>query len=966
MSAALPVLQYDPRLDGALCSECPLGGRRSAIGLDPSGWKPVRSELKAGAQFLAVGEAPGAEEVKWNQPFIGASGGELERGLGAHHVFRQQYALANVIACRPGDNDNDLDKLLYRVGAYNRRLKKLASPGEIPNYLKHPADCCRPRLLKEARQFQNVLLLGKLAAESFLGPVSISSVRGGPRGVALLSDGSATVGVPFDFKDVPATAIHVWRALPALHPAAVLRRRIERVAFRIDLGRALRFFSGRLDWKRPQMIYRPDPATLAAFLFSGRARYVSDIETKPPPFFRDWKQTGKRKSLAYDPHHAELGLIGTGDREVVVVTPFLSVENHEKRFYTPAEQEAIFGAYRRFYTDPRIVKTGWNFYGYDLPVLMNVLGLDDWPSAWPGYTLAQVPMLPGLTDCVFLSRLADNESPHSLAYRASLVTDSPSWKEDETGVNAQSDMQWAVYNADDVSNNDRTADPLIEATVARRQEQILPYDAVTGALCVGMHRNGVGRVDHVRRRRWERELREQQRHWTDVFRQLSGKDYDPDEGEEEGLNPNSHKQVRELFFSDWGLTPIEFSEKTGEPSTSDEVLIKLYVSPEVSKSQRMVIRALRKTRKATKLFSTYCTPLRPWDQPERKKSGQVWGAVWPDGRLRARFSGHTPASGRTSSGEPVNAQNFPRNAPFNMRSMITADPGHVYVSADLDQVELRIAVGLAQAKRYIEMFRNKVDPHGAMAVWAFAERFTKANGYKEGKKPEKGTVADRLRDLVKRVVYGSLFLAKEDTLHEQITQAEDERGELIYADAELRETKLVYRKWLEFAPEIPQWWQATIDFYRRNGFVFEPILGRRRDCKEHGEDEEELNANTIVNHPVQGANASWMRLAGEKILKRFPFGFDGPNTGVVLEAHDNYMIECKVEHAVEVERELKEMMSGEHPAIPNVKITADAGTQFRWGEEHCPACGGNVDEVMEAFGEEVCRCDEGKRRLEED
>jgi DNA polymerase len=149
------------------------------------------AELNKGARVLVVGEAPGEQEEKYQRPFVGPSGTELDRALRAGGKHRGHVALTNAILCRPPEND--LKKLID----VQRRHMKLT--GEVQ---KTPTECCAPRLERELDQYDNYLPLGKTGAAAVTNQTSsILAIRGA--GFTLTHKGQEK------------------KVLPTLHPAFV-------------------------------------------------------------------------------------------------------------------------------------------------------------------------------------------------------------------------------------------------------------------------------------------------------------------------------------------------------------------------------------------------------------------------------------------------------------------------------------------------------------------------------------------------------------------------------------------------------------------------------------------------------------------------------------------------------------------------------------------------------------------------
>ena len=859
--------------------------------------------------------------------------------------------------CQPPGNR--FDRMTRKIDARNREIKRETPHGVEPDYLISPVEACRPRLIAEALRYQNLILLGGKALRAFA-TGNVMERHGGATKVGLLVDGATTIELD-DGEAWPALQ-RVWKAMPLLHPSFVMQTKRYRGFFKTGIGRAFRFFEDRMAWRKPIVIRDKIRVTAAAIRNYHASRVGSfveiDIETNyhpPPPsalFDDPFTVSKKRQNKVSEKNYCRLQgecsrgcvrqtfleqkirCIGIGDPDMGFVVALLGIDG-ETKFYSPHEEKEIIDALRDLWVDPRVLKTFHN------GVWAEILA-----CARPEYFDCE-PV--NYRDTMLDAQLVDSEMPLNLQTRVLLFEDAPAWKGD-TRTNPGSDSALHEYNAEDVVLGARLAVHQWPIVRARRQEQLVEHSHRVAGMCSDMHRLGL-RIDQKCRARWEIQLRNEIEKWTERARELTGKS---------DFNPNSAPQCSKLLFDEMGFTPVDgkVSDKTGIPSADDDVLIEIY-GKQLAKGdpRRDIIRAIRFTRKPKKMFGTYCKPLRP-----RWMEG---GWVWEDGRLHAEARAAGTKSGRISMGDPVSPQTFPSAAPYNMRSMIVPHPGHVFVSCDLDQAELRSVAAQSGCTNYLEVFRKKWDPHGLMSETAFKHRYTGDAGYADprtGKKPKKGSVAERLRVNTKTVVFSSTYGAFVPTVHARVVCAEDERGELIFADADMAETALIHKAWIEdFAPEIPRWWKSITDFWKREGFVAEPVLGRRRDFLDSSgwrdnNDDYEIESSELYNHPVQGSIASLCALILERIAPRFPLNFAGPFTGIVLQTHDSYMVEVPIAIAEECRVFLEQAMTISHPSLPGVDFTCESDISARYGPVKCPYCQGDIDAVMEQFGAKVCKC----------
>jgi len=910
------------------CAACPLK--------DEPG--PVFPERGKQPEIAIVGEAPGNQEVRIGRPFVGPSGGVLEKALRAAGISRNKLHLTNAVMCQPPAND--MRGLLARIRSINaerrRRNNKLVKEGKEALALqKTPQECCRPRLAVELGGKRHILAAGAHAAASLLGgSPSIQAIRGSLLDGHLVYDKKAKtmrvldpnskkldLSAAGDFVSISSDA----RIVPTLHPAFVLRSPKWTDTFERDVDRLARWTRGKLDWKEPRMVYHPSPAVLEEFL-SAEKVYTYDLETD---------------GIAALSCNVRCVGIGTSEAIVIIGTRPIGVDPNvkgESGFYSPLEMEEIKGVLRRFFADQTKIKVGHNAGYYDRLVIRQWLGVDPEPTL----------------DTILLHRLVESELPHSLGFVGSKYTDVHAWKADRQGrklaTQSETDRELHHYCGLDVAVTARVMEPLLTDTKAHEQAHLIEIDHSVQRVCCDMHTVGMF-VDQQKRAQAENELVKQSLLLVEQIRGLAGI---PD------FNPASTHQLRRLLFQTWQLEPplddqIRFTA-TGDPSTGDVVLRSLLFVPNLGKQQKHCIRAIRKYRGTMKQLGTYVVKLQPqstiignvgWDDDERtleweakqdadllarmhaereKRGYEKRGIVWSDGRMRPGYNAHVTVSGRLSSSSPINAQNFPKH----LRSLIIPQPGHVLVGADADQLELRIAASRWNLSRYLEAFDEGLDPHSSVTAYSvFGEAFEKAAGsegpWKNGTKFDGD--ANSMRQLAKIIQYAFQYKASVETGHRIIQSTELADGSLPYAKMSVRKVRQMRQAWLDGIPELESGWDSEIQFFRENHFVEEPVHKRRRDCLD-GE-----NPNELVNFPIQGAASGLINTAMIAIHKDIPLHKWGPGTGLITQTHDSLVVECPEDKADEVKEIIEHHLHNiEHPDLPGVKFTAGADVGMTWKE----------------------------------
>ena len=858
---------YDPRRDGADCEHCPM--RR----WHGSGWSPVPaykpSNNKAG---LLLGDAPAKHEVEKGAPFVGEAGQELNDALKEVGIVRSLWALDNVIGCRANvghDGRDDFDAIDYR-------LRKEKKNGKSPDHEKHPTEHCRPRLDKTLNQHTNIITLGTRAARALLpGNPSVMSIRGGP--VEPRHNGRRV------------------KVLPTVHPSFVRRARRWRRVFQADLRRAQRFFSGTLQWKDPVIYYEPSPEVLEWF-FAQPSRFWSyDVETD-----------------AKEPLWAQLRCIGVsrdanaeerakGFQDAAIVAPFRHINGS---VYTePTYLSEYYRIFQEVFVDGRMWVAhngGW----YDRLVVENRLGVTPAP----------------LLDTILLARLTASELPKSLGVVGSIYTDVCSWKADNEGnklsTDARSDQELWHYNAMDCAVTHRVFDPLWAATHARGQAKacaarpeitLLELDHAIQGVCAGMSRTGMY-IDKNAQQVMEYQLDNEVRVLHAEVVKLAARG--------QGFNPASVYQVRDVLYGTRGLAlePLAYT-KTGDPSTGNPVLREYLMDAGTHPEALAFIYALRAYRSKHKLLTTFVRPLKP---------RQAGGVIDPDGRLRVSWSSHIPVTGRLSSSQPMNVQNWPKG----LRKLVIPAPGHALVGADFDQLEGRISAARWGMESYLTAYRQAgIDPHQITMEFCFGERIWGMPGAPTEKYRKKGIAGkfNALRNLSKSFLYGKLYGAGDETVWGLLREAEDEDGGFLYKDLKLSEVAAMSRRFLEQCPELPLGWEQEVNYYNEYACNVEPLTGRRRDFLDG------FDKNEIVNFPVQGSAAALMNIATYDVVRAgICTEYAGDGTGPIQQGHDALVLEVPEAQAEDARKLLENCMTQEYRSIYDVVFTAEAELGPTW------------------------------------
>ena len=351
----------------------------------------------------------------------------------------------------------------------------------------------------------------------------------------------------------------------------------------------------------------------------------------------------------------------------------------------------------------------------------------------------------------------------------------------------------------------------------------------------------------------------------------------------EEFNILSPKQLGHILFEKLGLPPIK-KTKTGY-STNAEVLEKLQY-------QHPIVSLVLEYRQLTKLNSTYVEGLSK--------------VIAPDGRIHTSFQNTVTATGRLSSTEP-NLQNIPVRTALGaeMRTMFVSRPGWVLVDADYSQIELRLLAHMSGDEEMIQAFRDGVDIHTVTASQVF------------GVSPDR--VTSDMRRAAKAVnfgiVYGISPFSLSQDIHVSVAQA-----------------KSYMEKYFEHYAGVRAYMDGVVEQGKRQGYV-STLYGRRRwlpELKSSNFNTRSFGERVALNMPIQGTAADIIKLAMIRVEQRL--AAEGLQAQLVLQVHDELIVECPEAEADTVAKLLTQEMEG--VAQLSVPLTAEAKVGRTWAEAH--------------------------------
>lgn len=360
------------------------------------------------------------------------------------------------------------------------------------------------------------------------------------------------------------------------------------------------------------------------------------------------------------------------------------------------------------------------------------------------------------------------------------------------------------------------------------------------------------------------------------------------------FNANSPKQLNEVLFDEIGIKPIGEKGKSGLYSTSRENMDKWA-------GEHAIVEAILEYRNLTRLMGTYLKGL-------SKRVGK-------DGRIRTRYN-QILTTGRLSSSSP-NLQNIPRpdKDVFGLRGLFVAEEGWKLVVADYSQIELRVLAHISRDPVFIESFKEGVDLHS----YAAKVLFDLEESVEEVKKyhPE-------YRNVGKTFNFATVYEAGIRTL---ATQAKV---------SEARAKDLRARYFSQFRG-IRDYIEAMHNKAEQLGYVT-TITGRRRhladaQLKGRSSRENALKSSAFrqsSNSPVQGSAADVLFIAMRNIYNRLEEEGLSEKARIVLQVHDELLVECKEDIVDYIAKLVKEEM--ENAVELRVPLIADVGIGDRWSD----------------------------------
>ena len=396
-------------------------------------------------------------------------------------------------------------------------------------------------------------------------------------------------------------------------------------------------------------------------------------------------------------------------------------------------------------------------------------------------------------------------------------------------------------------------------------------DMPTVEVLSNMQWNGMY-VDKEELEQFGKELTEKLKTITKIIYEMAGEEF----------NINSTKQLGEILFEKMKLPAIK-KTKSGY-STDVEVLEKL-------KKEDPIIEQILEYRQLMKLNSTYVEGLKPYINPKTN-------------RIHSFFHQTITATGRISSTEP-NLQNIPTRFELGkrVRKVFKPENGKIYIDADYSQIELRVLASISEDKHMIEAFEKGEDIHKQAASKVFKTPIEE--------------VTKEQRSSAKAVNFGIVYGISDFGLGEQLGIGRKQAKK--YIDEYLTQYSGI-RKFMENIKKEA----------KEKGYV-ETLFHRRRyipELKSTNYMVRQFGERAAMNTPIQGTAADIMKIAMIKVFKEIEKR--GLKSKIVLQVHDEMMIEAVIEEREEIKEIVKESM--ETAAKLKVPLIAELSEANNWYE----------------------------------
>ena len=350
------------------------------------------------------------------------------------------------------------------------------------------------------------------------------------------------------------------------------------------------------------------------------------------------------------------------------------------------------------------------------------------------------------------------------------------------------------------------------------------------------------------------------------------------------FNISSPKQVGDILFGKMKIVEKPKKTKTGQYVTSEEVLQQL-------KGKNEIVGDILAHRGLKKLLGTYVDALPKLINPRT-------------GRIHTSFNQTVTATGRLSSSDP-NLQNIPVRGEDGkeIRRAFVPEPGCLFFSADYSQIELRVLAALSGDIEMISAYENGIDVHALTASQVFHT-------------PLEDVTAD-MRRRAKAVNFGIVYGISAFGLGEDLDISRKEASEYI-------------AMYFKSHPGVDEYLKRCVDEAKELGYT-RTYFGRIRqvpELKSSNFMQRSFGERIAMNSPIQGTAADIMKIA----MNRVNDALKGMRSRIVLQVHDELLIETAPEELETVKVIVKECMEGAADLGVRLEVNVESG--LSWYECH--------------------------------
>jgi DNA polymerase-1 len=358
------------------------------------------------------------------------------------------------------------------------------------------------------------------------------------------------------------------------------------------------------------------------------------------------------------------------------------------------------------------------------------------------------------------------------------------------------------------------------------------------------------------------------------------------------FNIGSPKQLGEIIYNELKIAKLKKTKK-GSLATNANILEDLALAGH--KFPNLIL----EWRQVSKLKNTYTDALQKHINSKTK-------------RVHTSFLLAATNTGRLASSDP-NLQNIPIKSEVGreIRKAFVADKGNILVSADYNQIEMRILADMADVKELKKAFKNSEDIHSLTASQVFNVSLNKVN--------------EDLRRKAKAINFGIIYGITQYGLAKQISVSNHEALDFINA---------YFKKF----PEIKDYMNTTIKSCRTKGYV-NNIFGRRihlRGINDKNFSVRSFQERAAINAPIQGSAADIIRLAMIK-LDRIAETDKKFKAKILLQIHDELIFECSKDDKIYVQKTIKDAMtsiSSSDYHMFSIPLNVSINSGLNWGEAH--------------------------------